>query len=317
MVDHGVGGAWLPGAVVWCGDGARVEVTARPAQGTRHEVLFGRDVLSGGDVVVKLERIEGTLETERRALTWLTAHGGLVPHLRSVSWVRGADGGSRLCLVSDRAPGEAPQSDRAWERLGAALARLSALPWRGSGLMTYDQGEFMANHQSRVRDLGSILGEVPIGLVGCERVMSAAGPLVLTHGDPGPGNFLDDRGRGTLIDWEEAQVAPRGLDLARAMFIALLGVGPSGYQARDHARRSLSVAAGYLSCLGGSWAPEADELRSWLAVAAVQFAHRRMERAGQPGVLPHQDAIETLVAALRSAEWLPTSLPSHGSPSSQ
>jgi hypothetical protein len=120
-----------------------------------------------------------------------------------------------------------------------------------------------------------------------------------------------------LIDWEEAQVAPRGLDLARAMFIALLGVGPSDYQARDHARRSRAVAVGYLACLGGSWAPEADELRSWLAVAGVQFAHRRMKRAGHPAVLLPQDAIETLLAALRSAEWLPSSLPSKGSASSQ
>src|SRR5665213_196920 len=83
----------------------------------------------------------------------------------------------------------------------------------------------------------------------------AAAPLVLTHGDPCPGNFLDDGRRGALIDWEEAQIAPRGLDLARAMFIALLGVGPSGYRGRDHVRRSRAVSAGYLAGLGWSWTP--------------------------------------------------------------
>ena len=35
MVDDRTGDAWLPGAVVRAGDRARIEVTARPAQGTR------------------------------------------------------------------------------------------------------------------------------------------------------------------------------------------------------------------------------------------------------------------------------------------
>lgn len=56
----------------------------------------------------------------------------------------------------------------------------------------------------------------------------------MTHGDPGPGNFLDDGADGTLVDWEDAVVAPRGLDLGRASFIALLGSGPKGFVARDH-----------------------------------------------------------------------------------
>ena len=92
-----------------------------------------------------------------------------------------------------------------------------------------------------MRDLGNVLSEPLNGVVDWERLMCgpvpAAAPLVLTHGDPCPGNFLDDGRRGALIDWEEAQIAPRGLDLARAMFIALLGVGPSGYRGRDHVRR--------------------------------------------------------------------------------
>jgi hypothetical protein len=119
MSEHGVGDAWSPGAVVRFGDGTRVEVTARPVQGTRHEVRFGRDVVSGDEVVVKLERFEGALETERRAPAWLTAHGGPAPRLRSVSWMREADGVPRLCLVSDHATGGTPQSEQAWERLAS------------------------------------------------------------------------------------------------------------------------------------------------------------------------------------------------------
>ena len=150
-IHHGAADAWAPGSVTEFGDGTRIEVTERPAQGTRHEVLFGRDVVSGQDVVVKLERVAGALEAERCALTWLTAHAGPAPRLRSASRIREADGASRMCLVSDRAGGEAPQSEPAWERLGVALARLSELPWRGSGLPIYDHAEFIARHQARMR----------------------------------------------------------------------------------------------------------------------------------------------------------------------
>jgi aminoglycoside phosphotransferase len=267
--------------------------------------VFGRDVVSGDGVVIKLERIAGALETERCALTWLTAHAGLAPHLRSAARIRQADGASRLCLLSDLARGEAPHSEQAWERFGVALAGLSDLPWRGSGLRIHDHAEFVAGHQARIRDLGDVLSEPLKGVVDLDWLMSGpvpvAAPLVLTHGDPGPGNFLDDGGRGTLIDWEEAQVAPRGLDLARAMFIALLGVGPTGYEGRDHARRARAVSVGYLANLACSWTPGPSEMRWWLAVAAIQFAHRRWQRDGQPGVLPPRDAIETLAAALRFA----------------
>jgi aminoglycoside phosphotransferase len=304
-MDHSSPGVWLPGSVVGFDGDTQVEVTGRPAQGTRHEVVFGRDVVSGDGVVIKLERIAGALETERCALTWLTAHAGLAPHLRSAARIRQADGASRLCLLSDLARGEAPHSEQAWERFGVALAGLSDLPWRGSGLRIHDHAEFVAGHQARIRDLGDVLSEPLKGVVDLDWLMSGpvpvAAPLVLTHGDPGPGNFLDDGGRGTLIDWEEAQVAPRGLDLARAMFIALLGVGPTGYEGRDHARRARAVSVGYLANLACSWTPGPSEMRWWLAVAAIQFAHRRWQRDGQPGVLPPRDAIETLAAALRFA----------------
>jgi aminoglycoside phosphotransferase (APT) family kinase protein len=198
----------------------------------------------------------------------------------------------------------------AWERLGVTLAGLPELPWGGSGLRIYDHAEFLAGHHARIRDLGDALSKPLNGVVDLDWLVPgpvpAAAPLVLTHGDPGPGNFLDDGGRGTLIDWEEAQVAPLGLDLARAMFIALLGVGATGYQGRNHPRRSRAVSTGYLATLGCSWTPGPPEMRWWLAVAAIQFAHRRWQRDGQPGVLPARDAIKTLAAALSAMDWVAT-----------
>jgi hypothetical protein len=76
-------------------------LTRRPAQGTRHQVLFGGDVVSGDEVVIKLERVAGALETEHCALTWLTAHAWPAPRLRSAARIRQADGASGLCLISD------------------------------------------------------------------------------------------------------------------------------------------------------------------------------------------------------------------------
>jgi aminoglycoside phosphotransferase (APT) family kinase protein len=194
--------------------------------------------------------------------------------------------------------------------MGRALAGLSELPWEGSGLTIYDADTFGQAHRRPVSELEGPLREAMTDIEDFDRLTSlrvpSRSPLVLTHGDPGPGNFLDDGRTGTLIDWEEAQVAPRGLDLARAMFIALLGSGPSGFVARNSNARSRSVATGYLTGLRDGWEPASSELRWWLTVAGVQFAHRRRERAGQPGVRPFTEAIAVFAGALRdNGAWMP------------
>ncbi len=196
----------------------------------------------------------------------------------------------------DRVAGEPASSLPDWEGLGRALARLSRIPWQGSELTTLDHDDFLALHERRVEDLGRALGrDLGAGLPPVPPSYPASS-LVMTHGDPGPGNFLDDGADGTLIDWEDALVAPRGLDLGRATFIALLGSGPEGFVARDHAARADAFLRGYLAEVDGS--PDQTKLDWWLSVAGVQFAHRRLERAGQPGVLPWLEAVKVLESAL-------------------
>jgi Ser/Thr protein kinase RdoA (MazF antagonist) len=274
-------------------DGTAIVALSRPRQGSRHSVLFGVEEASGREVAVKIELIPDTLEIERRALEWLSGLGGPVPRLRAAGTVASADHRGALCLVMDRADGEAPTSPEGWARLGRALARLSSLPWEGSGLAVWDHRDFLTAHDGRVADLSAALGtDLGETLPAVPRSYPDLS-LALTHGDPGPGNFLDDRGAGTLLDWEDAYVAPRGLDLGRAAFIALLGAGPEGYEAREEEARSRAVVSGFLSEADGS-SPDDDARAWWLAVAGVQFAHRRLERAGQPGVLPWRDATEVL-----------------------
>jgi hypothetical protein len=131
-----------------------------------------------------------------------------------------------------------------------------SLPWEGCGLSIVDAEAFAAAHAARVAELGLTVATGPV---------PEPAPLVFTHGDPGPGNYLDD---GLLLDFESATVAPRGLDIGRAMFIALLGSGPEGWIARDPAARSRAVGAGYLAALGSAWRPGAAELRWWLTASA-------------------------------------------------
>ncbi len=278
-------------------DGTTIVDLTRPNQGMRHRVLFGVEQASGREVAVKIELIAGALEPERRALEWLTRHDGPSPRLLAAGTLDGAgEHPGATCLVIDRVDGENPSSPEAWGRLGRALARLSRIPWRGSDLATLDHEAFLARHERRVDDLGRALErDLAASLPGSPPSYSES-PLVVTHGDPGPGNFLDDGADGVLIDWEDAQVAPRGLDLGRATFIALLGAGPEGHVARDHAARAEAVATGFLA--------EADrpmdraDLSWWLTVAGIQFAHRRLERAGESGVLPWLDAVTVLESAV-------------------
>jgi aminoglycoside phosphotransferase len=280
-------------------DGTTIGDLSRPRQGTRHRVVFGVEEATGREVAAKIELIPGALQPERRALEWLTLQGGPSPRLHAAGTL--GDSGEHpgaACLVIDRVSGEPASSLSGWEGLGGALARLARIPWEGSDLTAFEHDEFLALHERRAHDLSRALGHDLATSLPAAPPSYPTSPLVVTHGDPGPGNFLDDGAEGTLIDWEDALVAPRGLDLGRATFIALLGSGPEGYVARDRTARAGAVVQGFLA--ETDHRPDEGELDWWLSVAGVQFAHRRLERAGEPGVLPWRDAVTVLQSALGS-----------------
>jgi aminoglycoside phosphotransferase len=291
-----------PPQLICLADGSVIRIDSPPAQGTRHQVLFGVQERTGERVAVKIERVAGSLEVERRALSWLTSQRGPAPRLITASTVI-SDGRPAACLVTGRADGAAPTTRSGWERMGRALARLIDIPWAGCDLTVLDAQSFGDRHAQRIRELGARLDILADTVEDWTALCSPAIPgttdLVITHGDPGPGNYLDDNQAGTLIDWEAAHIAPIGLDLARAMFIALLGAGPTGYRAREECQRARAVANGYLAQLAERWQPTPEQLRWWLTVAGIQFIHGRWRRAGQPGVAPWEGAIDTLRVALR------------------
>ena len=287
-------------------DGPSVELEERPAQGTRHEVRFGVLVDTGERVAVKFELTPGTLAGERAALTWLGSRDGPVPLLfASGAAVLGRE--QRECLVSERRAGSPPTSIDGWRRMGRAYARVAQRRDFPLVLPVLDVAVFGQMHAQRIRELDDLLAgrmaAIPDWAFLSSPQVPESPPLVITHGDPGPGNFLDNGRDGTIVDWEEAQIAPRGLDLARLVFIALLGSGPSGYLARDHDRRARAAANGYLEVIQDGWQPSRREWAWWITAAGVQFVHRRWQLGGKPG--SWQAAADVLRATLTKDRYWP------------
>jgi Phosphotransferase enzyme family len=277
-------------------DGTTITGLSEPPQGLKHRIYFGFEERSGREVAAKIELTDGTLENERLALEWLTEQEAPAPRLRAAG--RLDDSGEypgAVCLVVDRVAGGRTTTLEGWGRLGRAVARLSLVPWEGSGLTVLDHRALVDLHERRVADLDQALGrDLGATLPPLPRAY-AESPMAITHGDPGPGNFVDDGAAGTLVDWEDAVVAPRGLDLGRARFIALPGVVADGWVAEEPTARADAVAAGFLA--EADPPPDAAELDWWLGVAGVQFAHWRLERAGVPGIPSWLDAVAALEAA--------------------
>ena len=250
----------------------------------------------GGEaVVIKFGGSPGGLAREGAALVYLVPRGAPVPELMAI----GLTDVSRRrvpCLVMSRQEGAAPTSRDGWWRMGRAFGRLATPVTAVGELPVLDRVRFGAEHEQRVRELGNRLSEIAAAVPDWPRLAGAEipcpAPLVLTHGDPGPGNFLDDGHHGWLIDWEDAHVAPRGLDLARLAFIAWLGSGSAGFVGRDHDARARAAITGYRETVPGGWRPGVAEMRWWYAVAGVQFIHHRWQTRGSPG--PWEDAARVL-----------------------
>ncbi len=269
------------------------DLEAAPA-GLAHRVFFGVEADSGIPVVLKIEQIPGRLGIEHRALLWLYQWNVDVPKVHWFGAGRIGDEPFARCLVTERIVGKPAQSPASWSRMGETLQRLEGVPWRGSSLPVLDESRFVATHEERTSALGS-----RITSVSSSHQTPSLGPLVLTHGDPGDGNYLESDTRAVLIDWEHAQVAPRGLDLARAVFITLLRAAQSGSGDRNNAR---AVIAGYLK--GSDWNPTTSEMKWWFEVAGVQIVYNRLLGSDQPNVPPWQDAASVLAGVFSDDHWL-------------
>ena len=275
-------------------DGYAVDDLEAAPAGLAHRVFFGVEAGSGIPVVLKVEQTPGRLGIEHQALSWLYQKEVDVPRVHWFGTGRVGDEPFARCLVTERIVGKPPHSPASWGRMGQRLQRLQGVPWTGSGLPVCDESRLVASHQDKTTALGSRLA-----VAACCQPTPSLGPLVVTHGDPGDGNYLESDTRAVLIDWEQAQVAPRGLDLARAVFVALLRAAHSDSGDLANAQ---AVIAGYLNT--SNWNPTTAEMKWWLEVAGVQVVHNRWLRSDQPNVPPWQEAGIVLEGALSDAQWL-------------
>lgn len=274
-------------------DGFTVSQLTPASGGQNNWVFFGRS-RDSEEVVAKVEGTAGRLEAEHRALSWTARHGVAVPRVYRWGEIRSGQYRGSRCLVLERVRGRRPSTSFDWQRMGTCLAGLVRLPVASSGIRLVGADDAVRDHKRITAMLAAQLPRVQAAVV--ERAVAAASvPAmsrpVLSHGDPGPGNFLvNDQGPDHLIDWETAQATPLGLDPARAAILALLGADPADCGLAK--RQAAAVWHGYAKSAG--WQPETDVTRWWLTVAGVQFLAGRWLQRRKARVRPWRDAVTVL-----------------------
>jgi len=270
--------------------GRRLRVLGPLTEGRSYDVFEVLDEADGRRLVAKVDRRgTGRLDHEHAVLRLLAGSG--VPAAAPVGLDRVAGAGYR-CLLLEHHPGAAPDDPAGYRRWGADLARLSTLDWRAAGwpvrrARPIDAAGLQAQHLATVRRLHRYLGELA-ATVGAVRI--PATPVVLTHGDPAPANYLYHAGRGVLLDFELTRPAPRGIDVARAALVLRLTCPDERWEPalREFLR-------GYRSRVG--WSP-AEHWQTWLAVAGVQLLAWRVAARRQPRTPPWQGVITALTGLL-------------------
>jgi Ser/Thr protein kinase RdoA (MazF antagonist) len=160
-----------------------------------------------------------------------------------------------------------------WARFGRDLATLLDVPVAGCPFRRVSIAEFVSDHTERLLAVRPLLAEHLIREIeGAIAAVAESDRLVITHGDPGTGNYLDredDNSPGILLDWETATVSPFGLDLARAIFISLLDLRHTGISAQ----LAPALISGYTE--RAAFTVSDALLRAWTTIAGLQFIHGR------------------------------------------
>jgi aminoglycoside phosphotransferase len=281
--------------VIALSDGRLVELGESAANGSKNETRFGR--LNGQPVVVKTQRSHDNPREEELALRFLNRAGLRVPQV--IGSGTAVDG--RPLLVISRESGSHSETPEGWERFGRDLAALLDVPVAGCPFRRVSASDFVADHHERLVQVRQLLTHAQMSAI--EDSLTRVGVidrLVVTHGDPGTGNYLDagdDQRAGVLLDWETATVSPIGLDLGRAAFICMLDLRRSGISdqlvpalIRGYTQRSELSAQ-----TGGAL------LHAWVIVAALQFIHGRHTRPLVPERTPQAAAkvLERYLASTR------------------
>lgn len=253
-------------AAIALGDGRLVELGDLARGGSKNETRFGW--VGQRRVVVKIEGEHGRLADEERALRFLAAHGVPVPNVIG----SGTREGRRLLVISYEA-GVAPVTPEGWARCGRDFAALVDIPIAGCPFPRTTTADFVADHRTRLQLVEPLLrADLVDEISGAIARIAGGDRLVVTHGDPGGGNYLESQtGVGVLLDWETASVSPFGLDLGRAAFIALMDLWSSGIPDQ----LASAFVHGYTGRPPQTERVSGDLLRAWIIVGGLQFIHGR------------------------------------------
>ena len=274
-------------------DGRRVELGEPTLGGSKNETRFGQ--IGQQRVVVKIQRTHGRLADEERALRFLAAHRVRVPRVVAAGVTRVG----RRFLVISHEEGVSTITPDGWARFGRDLAALLDVPTADCPFPRVTAAEFVTDHHERLHRVRPLLKDDLAEAISHAIAQIAGGDwLVVTHGDPGSGNYLDNAtGDGTLLDWETASVSPFGLDLGRAAFIGLMDLRRSGIPDDLVA----AFLRGYFGRSPLAAQMSGASLRAWITVGGLQFIHGRHTQPLVPERTPQVAAhvLETYLATVR------------------
>lgn len=274
-------------------DGRLVELGELTVGGSKNETRFGQ--LGQQRVVVKIQREHGRLRDEEQALQFLAEHGVRVPLVlgSGIAW----DG--RQYLVISREEGYSTVTPEGWARFGRDLAALLDISTADCPFPRVPTGEFVTDQRERLRRVRPLLeNDLADAISHAITQISDTDRLVVTHGDPGSGNYLDNpAGEGILLDWETASISPFGLDFGRAAFIGLMDLWRSGIPGQLVA----AFTRGYTSRSPVAAQMSMELLDAWIIVGGLQFIHGRHTQPLMPERTPQVAAhvLETYLATAR------------------
>lgn len=201
--------------------GQKVHLGDRTQGGSKNHTRYGT-LDTGQPVVVKVQATHGQLRREEAALTFATDQGLPTPSVVGSSTTPDGD----FFLVLTKEAGVRTNQPDGWQRMGHDYARLASGAITDCPLPTIRPEEFAADHADRLATIKPLLAsQAHDEIREAIEHFATTRELVLTHGDPGSGNYLDHQSGGTILDWETASIAPYGIDVGRAAFIALLDLG--------------------------------------------------------------------------------------------
>ncbi|WP_250405137.1 phosphotransferase enzyme family protein [Streptomyces cellostaticus] len=276
-------------------DGPRVTHLRRLSSGRSHAAYAGR-LVDGSAVVCKVSAMQdGRLPHEGASLAALTTAGYPCPEVVALGRICDGNWEARRCLVLRFLPGGPPTTGAAFTRLGRRLAELHQLQLRAGALPVHGSTDPRTEASHLLTALTAADRDTLDEIV--EAIRRDDCPAVPTHGDAGPGNYLDTPSGGTLIDFETAAMRPALADIGRCLFLMEV----------EYGMPAASTEAQELIRSYRNWRHDATSatdaaIAAWCAVEGLRVTHWRHENRQHPRTPSWNEALNAVNRALRRVQ---------------